>query len=65
MFIAGKKGQKDEDSETKVSGDDEDFVLGGTEKAKIHHKDTEDDDEQKSEEEKKKDIKSRLVRTKN
>lgn len=63
MFISGKKGQKDEDSETKVSGDDEDFVLGGSEKAKIHHKDTEEgeDENSKSEEEKKKDIKSRLV----
>lgn len=63
MFISGKKGQKDEDSETKVSGDDEDFVLGGSEKAKIHYKDNEDaeDENSKSEEEKKKDIKSRLV----
>lgn len=60
MYISGKKkGEKDDDTETKISGDDEDFVLGGSEKAKIHHKDTEgEEEEKKTDEEKKKDIKS-------
>lgn len=66
MFISGKKGKQDDDAETKVSADEEDFILGGSEKAKIHAKDTETEEEdKKTEEEKKKDIKSRLVRTKN
>ncbi len=67
MYISGKKrGDKDDDADTKVSGDDEDFVLGGSEKAKIHHKDEDEgEEEKKTDEEKKKDIKSRLVRTKN
>ena len=66
MFIKGSKHKHDDESETKVSADEEDFVLGGSEKAKIHHKDQEDEEEdKKTDEEKKKDIKSRLVRTKN
>ncbi len=66
MYISGKKQKEYEESETKVNADEEDFILGGSEKAKIHHKDDEqDEEEKKSEEEKKKDIKSRLVRTKN
>lgn len=66
MYISGKKQKEYEESETKVNADEEDFILGGSEKAKIHHKDDEqDEEEKKSEEEKKKGIKSRLVRTKN
>lgn len=59
MFISGKRGKQDDETETKVSADEEDFALGGSEKAKIHAKDTETEEEdKKSEEEKKKDIKS-------
>lgn len=67
MFIKGSKHKHDDESETKVSADEEDFVLGGSEKAKIHHKDSgeEGEEDKKTDEEKKKDIKSRLVRTKN
>jgi hypothetical protein len=45
-MISGKKKASDE-AETKVSGDDEDFVLKDSEKSKIHYKDTEDQEEEK------------------
>jgi len=41
MYISGKKQKEYEESETKVNADEEDFILGGSEKAKIHHKDDE------------------------
>jgi mitogen-activated protein kinase 1/3 len=74
-IISGKKKALDE-TETKMSGDDEDFALKNAEKAKIHHKDpgeseaaatteTEPAAEAETPEQKKKEIKSRLVRTKN
>jgi len=38
-IISGKKKRNEEEMESKVSPDDEDFVLKDSEKAKIHHKD--------------------------